>query len=261
MFFYRYSKLLFVCCLLAMVSCKAKKHVVTGAGNTAKPAGDKASELNAIRAGQTDFDTFSGRAHTKLSFSGSSNDVTLNIRIKKDQKIWISVTAIAGLEVARAMITPDSILTMNKLQSEYLKQPFSYLYKFAGKQFNYKTFESLLTGNPVPELVNEKANLQTKGDTITLTGNLQDVMYKLIAGPPGMKVAQTNFDNQAAGQSMQVINSNFIQTTKGLVPSQIDIASEMKEKKVGINLHYVKVDLDLPLEFPFTIPARYKEIN
>ncbi|HEY4326330.1 MAG TPA: DUF4292 domain-containing protein [Mucilaginibacter sp.] len=261
-FFCRYAKLLTICCLLALVSCKAKKQLLTtgAAGNTTKPADNKRSQLDAIRAGQTNFDTFSGKAHTKLNFSGSSNDVTLNIRIKKNQKIWVSVTAIAGIEVARALITPDSILTMNKLQSVYLKQPFSYLYKMAGKDFNYKTLESLLTGNAIPELINESAVLQTKGDTITLTGNLQDVMYKLILGP-GMKVAQTNLDNKTDERSLQATNSNYIQTGNRSVASQIDIASASKDQKVQIGLHYVKVDLDQPLEFPFTIPTRYKEIN
>jgi hypothetical protein len=261
-FFYRYIKLLTVCCLLAFVSCKAKKQLVStgAAGNNTKAADNKRSQLDAIRAAQTNFDTFSGKAHAKLNFSGSSNDVTLNIRIKKDQKIWISVTAIAGVEVARAMITPDSIVTMNKLQGAYLKQPFSYLYKMAGKEFNYKTLESLLTGNAIPELINENATLQTKGDTLTLTGNLQDVMYKLILGP-GMKVAQTNLDNQTEGRSLQVTNSTFIPANNRMVPSLIDIASASKDQKVQIGLHYVKVDLDQPLEFPFTIPARYKEIN
>src|ERR1700676_4128871 len=119
---YRYIKLLIICCLLILVSCKARKHMVTNgaSGNIAKPTGNKRVELEAIRAGQTNFNTFSGKAHTTLDFSGNSNDVTLNIRIKRDQKIWVSITAIAGIEVARALITPDSILIINRLQSLYI---------------------------------------------------------------------------------------------------------------------------------------------
>jgi hypothetical protein len=229
------------------------------AGNTTKPD-TKRIELDAIRAGQTNFNTFSGKARTKLDFGGSSNDVTLNIRIKKDQKIWVSITAIAGLEVARALITPDSIMVINRLQSVSIKQPFSYLYKFAGKEINYKTLESLLIGNAIPELINDNAGLQAKNDTITLTGNLQDLAYRLIIGR-GMKVTQTNLDNQIAGQSLQVTNNTFIQTDNRVIPSQIDITSVVKDKKIQVNLHYIKLELDQPLEYPFNIPARYTETN
>jgi hypothetical protein len=261
-FTYRYIKFLVICCLLALASCKARKQLVTNrtTDNVAKPSDNKLNQLDAIRAAQIHFNTFSGRARTKLDFSGNINDVTLNIRIKKDQKIWVSITAIAGIEVARALITPDSILIINRLQSVYIKQPFSYINKFAGKEVNYITLESLLTGNAIPELINKNADLQTKRDTITLTGNLQDVMYKLIVGP-GMKVTQTNLNNQIAGQSLQVNNNTFVQTDNITMPSQIDIASVVKDKKIQVNLHYIKLEFDKPLEYPFNVPANYSETN
>jgi hypothetical protein len=56
---------------------------------------------------------------------------------------------------------------------------------------------------------------------------------------------------------LQVTNSNFIQADNRTVPSQIDIASVVKDKKMQVNLHYVKVDFDQQLEYPFNIPERY----
>jgi len=41
------------------------------------------------------------------------------------------------------------------------------------------------------------------------------------------------------------------------MPSEIDMSSVVKSKKILVNLHYVKEEFDQPLEFPFTIPARY----
>jgi hypothetical protein len=236
--------------------------IVKGAAtdSAARHASIKRIKLNAIRAGQTSFDAFSGKARTTLDINGNSNDVTLNIHIKKDRKIWISITAIAGIEVARVLITPDSMMIINRLQGVYLKKPFSYINKFAGDQVNYKTIESLLIGNAIPELINEDADLRTSPDSIALTGNLQDLVYKLIIGPD-MRVTQTNLSNQNAGQSMQVNNNTFIQSGNRTIPSQIDITSLVNDKKIQVNLHYVKSVFDQPLEFPFSIPARYKEEN
>jgi hypothetical protein len=257
---YSYLKIVAVCCLFTIISCKAKKQLVVNkphTDSTAAPVDNKSAKLDAIKAAQDVFGTFSGKARTKLTIGSNTNDVTLNIRIKRDQKIWVSVTAIAGIEVARALITPDSILLINRLQSLYIRQPFSYIYKFTGKQVNYKTVESLLVGNIIPELVNENADIQGAAGNITLTGNLQQLLYKLILGPD-MKVTQANLNNQSAAQSLQVNNSAFIQAANKLVPSQIDITSLVKAQKIQVNLHYIKIDFDQPLDYPFTIPSRYQ---
>jgi hypothetical protein len=254
-------KLIIAGCLLLTVSCKVRKPLVANrvADTSAKPV-DNSSRINAIKAKQLYFNTFSAKARTKLDIAGNSNDVTLNIRINRDQKIWVSVTAIAGIEVARALITPDSIIIMNRLQSLYIKKPFSYIYTFAGSQINYKTLESLLVGNAIPELLNENAALQSDSSKTILTGNLQDLLYRLLLGPD-MRVTQTNLNDQAAGQSLQVTNNAFIQAGNRIVPSQIDMVSMVKDKKIEVNLHYSKVDFDLPLQYPFSIPARYTPEN
>ena len=261
-----YLNMLLLCCLLVIVSCKAKKQlavnkpVVKDSIRTKGPDNTKADKLLAIKAAQSYFNTFSGRARTKLDINGNTNDVTLNIRIKSGQKIWVSITAIAGIEVARALITPDSILLMNKLQSLYVRQPFSYVYKFTGSQVNYKTVESLLFGNIMPELINRNADIQTAGDNTNISGTLQALVYKVMLNP-AMKASQSNISNQAEQQSLQVNNSAFMQSGSKLVPSQIDISSMAKDQKIQVNLHYTKIDFDQPLEYPFSIPARYSPAN
>ncbi len=261
--FKNHIKLFAFCCLLLVISCKVKKRMIpnpVSTNITVKPTDTKIYKLEVIRAGQTSFNTFSGKAKATLDISGNTNDVTLNIRIKRDQKIWISITAIAGIEAARILITPDSLMMIDRLQSVYLKKPFSYINNFAGDEINYKTLESLLIGNAIPELINENADLQTSPENrITLTGNLNNLVYKLLVAPD-MKVTQTNLDNQNAGQSLQVTNT-FIQTGNKAVPSQIDMVSVVKDKKIQVNLHYVKSAFDQPLEYPFSIPARYAEEN
>lgn len=253
-------KLLMLCCIMLVFSCKSRKPLVVkrvADTSAAKPVDTRAARLELIRSKQISFNTFTGRAKTKLDINGSTNDVTLNIRIQSDKKIWVSITAIAGIEVARAMITPDSLLLINKLQSLYLRKPFSYVNKYAGEQVNYKTLESLLIGNAIPELLTERSEFKTDSSNTTLTGNLGEVLYKLILGPD-MKATQTNLSNQNAAQTLRVTNSAFIQATNKIMPSQIDIASVVKDKKIQVNLHYTKADYDLPVEFPFTIPSRYQ---
>ena len=253
------NKLLILCCALAMLSCKAKKQLAVSPKPTEKidPA---ISKLNAIRSGQTNFNTFSGRARTKLDINGSSNDVTLNIRIQKGQKIWVSVTAIAGIEVARALITPDSLLVINKLQGLYVRKPFSYIYSFTSKQVDYSSLEAILVGNAIPQLLNEDTKMQADNGRTILSGKLQELVYKLIIDAD-MKASHTELANQSEGQSLIVDNSVLMLAENRVVPSQINMSSMAASKKVQVNLHYIKADFDLPLEYPFSIPSRYDPAN
>jgi hypothetical protein len=257
------AKYIIVCLLLVIFSCKARKPLIVKRvtiDSIAKPADTRFLKLDAIRLAQTNFTTFSSKARTKLDINGDKNDVTLNIRIKRNQKIWVSITAIAGIEVARALITPDSIMLINRLQSLYVRKPFSYVYAFAGKQVSFTTLESLLVGNTIPELVNDETGIQLINGNTELTGTLKELAYKLILGPD-LRATQTNLNNRAEGQSLTVINGVFIQAANRIVPTEIDMASVVKDKKVNVNLHYVKVDFNQVLDYPFSIPSRYSPAN
>jgi len=258
------NKIAFVCLLIIAAGCSSKKLVVVKrpVADTAAiaKANDINSKLAAIRSKQVTFNTFSGKAKAKLDVNGNDNDVTLNIRINRDQKIWISITAIAGIEVARAQITPDSLIVVNRLQSVYLKKPFSYIYSYASKQVNFQTIQSLLVGNAIGELLNENATFLPEGNNTAITGNLQGLIYKLLLGAD-LKVTQTNLSNTAAHQTLQVANNVFIQANNRVIPSQVDILSTAGNNKIQANLRYTKAEFDLPLEYPFSIPKSYEAAN
>lgn len=248
-------------CFLGLFGCKAKKPLAVRKAApdttvTVKAIDPKVIKINAIKAAQTSFNTFSGKARTKLNINGDANDVTLNIRIQRDKKIWISVTAIAGLEAARAVITPDSVMLINRLQDLYVKQPFSYINKIAGSKVNYKMLESIFIGNAIPETLDASGDIQTIAGNTSVAGNLSGMVYNLVFGPDN-RVNQINLSNPAEAQTLVVNNSAFVQVGARVMPAQIDIYSAVKSKKIQVNLRFIKEDFDVPVEMPFSIPSRY----
>ena len=258
------NKIAIVCLLVVAAGCKSKKLVVVNRpvkdSVAAVKVNDVATRLAAVRSKQVTFNTFSGRAKTKLNVNGDENDVTFNVRIARDQKIWISITAILGVEAARAVITPDSIMVVNRLQGLYIREPFRFIHQFAGKLVNFKTVQSLLVGNAIGELLNDNSIFTPQGTNTVVNGNLQDLIYRLLLGAD-LKVTQTTLTNQLAKQSLQVTNGAFIQANNRIVPSQIDINSTSGNKKIQASLRYNKVEFDLPLEYPFSIPKSYERTN
>jgi hypothetical protein len=289
------NKLAVILCLLVLFSCKSKKHLLVDrkpdttavvkdsalnkptatnptsvAASTAvasKPTLTKTpvdtyklDKLRAIRLKQLDFITFSGKAQAKLAIDGNSHDVTLNIRIQKNKQIWVSITAVLGVEVARALITPDSIKVMNRLETTYLKKPFSYIYAYTSKHLNYKTLESLIIGNAVPDLLRDDTSIRPDNGNTIINGSLQELVYQLNVGAD-LRVSRTAMSNGAAQQSIQVDNSAFVQVGARIVPSQINISSASGTKKIQADLHFTKADFDQNLTYPFTVPNRFSIIK
>lgn len=256
------NKIVIVFCLLAIIGCKAKKQIVVvrPPAPVAKPKNDLPGKLNAIRAQQVSFNSFSAKAKTNLNIDGNTNDCTLNIRINNNKKIWVSVTALLGIEVARAIITPDSIQVINRLQGVYLKKPFSFIYTYANRHVNFPMLQALLVGNAIPSLLNDSTKYEATNNNINLSGNLQDVLYKLAIGAD-FKVTQTNLTNDSQGQSLQVSDNNFIIAANQKVPSQIAISSVARNRKVQVNLRYTKVDFNQQQDYPFNIPSDYSPAN
>lgn len=251
--------------ILSLFSCKAKKlvqvtHPVPVDSAVLKAANSKTEKLALIRSRQINFNTFSGKARTHLTIDANSYDVTMNIRIKKNKQIWVSITAIAGIEVARALITPDSIKIINKLQGVYLKKPFSYVYQYTGKQINYQTVEAIVIGNAVPEFISQDAKMDDDGKKLVFSGIMNGLFYETTF-VTGLKVGSLKLVNQQAAQNLLVNNSDFILADARILPSVIAINSKADEKSIKADLHYFKAEFDQSADMPFNEPKNYTLID
>lgn len=63
----------------------------------------------------------------------SYNDLSGQLRMRKDSLIWVSVTATMGVEVLRAKISNDSVWILNRLEKTYLAEPMDSLAQQLGE--------------------------------------------------------------------------------------------------------------------------------
>lgn len=262
-----WNKVLAAGMIFLLFGCKAKKQlvrvnnpVIADSVFVAKPDNNRTEKLAAIQSTQINFNTFSGKARTHLEIDDKGYDVTMNIRIQKNKQIWVSITAIAGIEVARAVITPDSIKIINKVQSVYLKKPFSYVYQYTGKQISYKTVEAIVIGNAVTEFIGPDAIISANGIDVILSGILNDLSYKTTFGAD-FKVSNLKLTNQKAAQKLEVNNSSFIKADDRILPSVIGINSVADRNSIKADLHYIKAEFNQSLDTPFNEPKNYTLIN
>jgi len=252
------NSLLIVSVISFASACKPKKQIVVAPTKTeTKVDNSKAEALTLLNNKQLKFNTLSLKAKTTLDISGDANDVTMNFRMKDKETIWVSITALGGLaEVARALITPDSIKIQNKLKSEYLKKPFSYIYNFTNKQVNFNTLQAVLTGNAMGEFLTDKSDVRQENGVWTVSGSKENLDYKLFFNTL-LKVAETNLNDAKSGQALKVTYSDYQKLDEFLFPGALKINTLSGSKKINIDLEYVKIDGNVPVDFPFTVPKRY----
>lgn len=104
--------------------------------------------MKTLITNQVNVQWFSGRAKIDFSDDKMSIGVTATIRIKKDSVIWASVRKL-GFEVARALITKDSVFIIDKINDTYEARDLNYLAKEYNVPASYEAIEAIFLGNPV----------------------------------------------------------------------------------------------------------------
>lgn len=257
------NSLLVISLLITVTACKTKKAIVTVPETvTVKPPVDnkKAENLDLLKTKDVPYNTLSMKGKVGLDMDGNVNNVKVNIRIKKDEKIWLSITAIAGIEVARALITPDSILVRNNLQSVALKKPFSYITKFTSKQVTFKMLQAVLSGNTIAEFMTPQSALELSNNMFVLTGNKGDLTYRTQFNTL-FKTSEITMNDVKAAQALKVVYSDYQKLTDVLIPSALSLNALSGKKKTNISFDFATIERNVPLDFPFSVPNRFEILN
>lgn len=249
--------------LPVFLGCTVKRDALPTGASMPPGSGKDLSEsgiFEDIIAKQVDFNTISIRAKANLEIEGEENNVTMSIRMVKDKTIWISVTAVAGLEIARALITPDSLKILNRVENTYTQKPFSYVYEFANKQLNFNSLQSIFVGNAMPEFLNDKSLVTMSDKSAVLSGTLGSLIYSLSVNDK-LRISETSLKDDDEKQSFQVVYKDFTVISGQAIPQSVNLKSTAEDKNVAIDLKYNRVNVNVSVDLPFNVPQRFKVIN
>lgn len=204
------------------------------------------------------FNTFSGKAKVHFDGPDGKEDFTAHIRIKKDNVIWVAITAaMGGLSVAKLYITPDSIFLVNYLRKEVTQMPLSQAAKILPAKLDFYSLQNMIIGEPLREgRITNATNLPdawslqvedsnyiqrityNKADSTMRTGNMQT---RNLGGPQAMEEYE----------SYELIDNRKISTGR-----EIHILNGAKGYYFDMN--FSRIEFDQPLDFPFSIPDNYE---
>lgn len=208
-----------------------------------------------------DFDADYSSGGVVTSFSGQ-------IRIFRDSFIWISASAVLGIEVSRMLVTQDSFWMIDRVHNTYLRTGFSFLRKQTHPSINISILQALLTGNDIPGFATGGFTAKCANNNCEMVcterKNLSDttlaVFSKIAFNKQTGKI--TSQDISATDPKTDIHLEYFDHETHAgqLVPAIVK-ASVSGERQQFLSLSYKNVKINVVQKVPFKIPEKYTPMN
>ena len=232
--------------------------------------------LQQMKSNSFDFDTFQSKADFRVHQGEKTNSFKASIRIKKDSLIWISITPLLGIEMARVLITEDSVKVINRLDREYFIGDYSYINKKFNVELEFEIIQSLMLANAIPFEEDEKLQFATDKDQYYI-GNLKkrkakkadnkpdkiekedEELISLWMDPTSFRIQKILFSDLVADRFLLGEYSNFFEVDGQLLPKDLNFNFESKEP-AEIQIEYSRVSLNQDLKFSFNISSKYEKV-
>lgn len=238
---------------LLLSSCGTSKKI--GAADIEKDSPE--FFLNTLVTNQVNARWFSARARIDFEDEYMSVGGTANIRMLKDSLIWVSVRKL-GFEVARAKITPDSVYIIDRLSNAYDIKGLEYLAQAYNIPGNFDVLQSLILGNPV-FFTTKDLQIEKLEPMYRLYGRTDNMVTNYLIEDQSYRLRQMEFDDFRAERNVQMVLDDYQQLPDNQDFSYFRILEMNSEEtgRVKIEMKYSQLEINVPKNVNFEIPARY----
>jgi hypothetical protein len=255
------AALLFLICLgssLTLISCKSKAVVTEVTAPVSSMKANKIIENHYNN--KSNFATLYVKANVRYADGKQSQNVTAEIKIKKDEQILVSIRFL-GITMAKASITPSTVSYYEKIKGTYFEGNFSSLSQWLGSDLDYNKIQNLLVGEALDDLkkgkyaeslVEQLYRLDDKSNT--------DIKKSFYFDADNFMIVKQEITQNAEGRMLQVAYSNSKLYDEVILPTTVSINAYQKEGKTEINLEYNTITFNEQLSFPYSIPNGYNRI-
>ncbi len=206
------------------------------------------------------YTTMKYKANCSYSSNKINQDFTAKISVQKDEKIMISIIGLGIMEVARALVTPDSLFLINRINSTAYKKDYTYLAQLTGVDVDFQTFQSILTNELPQRLIAEIK----KDDPIV------ELSYK--PSPDLQAVVEINSQKrewewmQLFFQQPQIdsvkLDLNDYQEFSGVpVSMKRKVSVNMPREYQELEMELDGVEINSDINFNFKIPSRFTIVD
>jgi hypothetical protein len=207
--------------------------------------------------GTDEYRWYTGKARLRASLPDTRVSATVNLRMVRDSLIWATVHKL-GIEVARVLITPDSIVVVDRVNREYSQDMLSSFLGQYGVQIAFADLQSALAGKMVAL---SPAGLETSHDKefeiLTVTDKYGMKALHWVSRTVPRRLLRSQLTD-TFGRTLQIENMKWEPVGNGSeIPMDRLLAFEDDHGITRIEISFVEVAVDIPASLPFTIPGHY----
>lgn len=254
------NRIVILLVIIFMVSCKPKATVTSA--TVTEPVDDmKAAKIiDNHYSNKSDFSTLYIKANARFSDEKQTQNVTAEIKIRKDQQILVSIRFL-GITMAKASITPTSVSYYEKIKGTYFEGDFTALSQWLGTDLDYNKIQNMLTGEALDDLNKGKYTKILLDNMYRLddasNGNTQKSYY---FNPNDFTVNKQQVSQTDKNRNIQINYPERVVYKEANLPASVEIKTEQPKGKSEINLNYNSVSFNEELSFPYSVPDGYKRI-
>ena len=221
---------------------------------------------DAIIATLGDWQTLQTGGNIKLS-AGSNFSSAIQVRMVRDEAIYISLRPMLGIEVGKLVITADSLYAVDKIHKRYIAEKVSILTSgipvtvtdvqdiFLGRPFIIgkgtlsEALKSQVTAsNESPIVLTAKESYKGYGYSFSFDKNNRISSLDIV--PAGSSAA-----------AYQVKYSDVRGTKAGNIAHAINVSASIEKKKMAFSLSYKDIDWNGKVKIDKDIPNGYSRMS
>jgi hypothetical protein len=245
---------------------------------------------------QDTFNYYSARGSIALKFPDGSRSFKAQIRVARDSAAWVSVVPALGIEVARVLVTPDSLKIIDKLHDQFFIGDRASTKEKFGLQPSLELLQMALSGKPIGLDPYEKyrsdredgqyvltsrekrrfvraADEISPGDTLQRDRDMRErrlertlrqaeereaVVHRYWIDPDTYRVTRVQIIDLANDLSADVRYEERSGEENGFLPTKIRIILSEPGRTASGTMELSKITLEGPLAMTFNIPEKYQ---
>ena len=243
--------------IVFLIGCKPKQTVATAAANENT---EVSKVINGHYKNQHDFKTLNIRANAKYEDEKQSHSMNADIRIKKDEIIWINIKFL-GIPMAKAMITPTKVSYYEKINNTYFEGDFSMLSNWLGTDLDFSKVQNLFLGKAIDDLTKDKwvSEVVEKMFKLSLP-NSSDIAKEFYFEGANYLLKKETITQASQNRNLEIRYPSYKEEKGMFLPNEINIKAE-QNNKVTIDIEYKNTTFNENLSYPYSVPSGYTAVE
>ena len=204
-----------------------------------------------------------------ISLKGGNNfSSSVQVRMIRDEAIFISLRPVLGIEVGKLLITADSLYAVDKVHKRYIAEKVSIL--TAGIPVTVSDVQDIFLGRPF--IIGKGTLKQEYKPTVTVTAEHNTTVLTPNESYKGYGYSFT-FDKSNRITSLDIVPQGSTtaayqvkfgdvkSTTAGNIAHDINVDATVEKKKMSFSLNYKDIDWNKQVKVDRNIPSNYKRMS